>query len=274
MRCKNCGKMMDDKKTVCSECGWESKEVVKNNFLPQINMEKWALLGAIVCAVIAVVAQGMSWYIMLDRFGYKVIPLPSYVLGGIRLLLCCATVILMFRVGKSSETKRNKILFLCQVISGLVFCVLSCLTMFQQLTSMQYVSSYFDLVINTIYFVCIVLIPIVLQSDKHGKSLFVLVNVLFDIFLLVGFVLKPCCTFSNYDLSMWISHFKHIVREIWRVILEHRAVFAYSMTMSVLGFLPVVTSMKVALYFWTWWFNRRNHDACNKIREDCSTDEM
>lgn len=145
-------------------------------------MEKWALIGAIICTVIAIVSQGISWYIMLDRFGYKAIPVRSYVIGGVRLLLCCATVVLMFCYTKISEVKRNKGLFLCQAVSGLVFCVLSCLTLFQPITSMQYVASYFDLVINTIYFVWIVLIPIILQSDKHGKSLFVLVNVLFDIF--------------------------------------------------------------------------------------------
>ena len=244
--------------------------MVRNNYLPKNNMEKWALLGAIVSAVIAVVTQGMSWYIMLDRLGYKAIPFQSYVFRGIRLLLCCATVIFMFRVGKISETKRNKILFLCQVISGLVFCILSCLTLFQPLTSMQYVASYFELVINTIYFVWIVLVPFVLQSDKNGKRLLISANVLFDAFLLVGCLLKPCSGFSNYDLSAWISHFRYIVREIW----EYRADVSFAMTVNLLSFLPVVTSMKVALYFWTWWFNRRNHDTSNKVREDCSTDEM
>ena len=97
--------VLDEKKTVCSECGWTFNEAQR------INMEKWALIGAIICTVIAIVSQGISWYIMLDRFGYKAIPVRSYVIGGVRLLLCCATVVLMFCYTKISEVKRNKGLF-------------------------------------------------------------------------------------------------------------------------------------------------------------------
>ena len=244
MYCGNCGKKMDDDKLVCSECGWQAKSAVSlkkssmEKFFQRINIEKWALIGAVVCVGLAVVFEGLM---LIEAKYNNASIMPGYYIGLALQVLALSFSLITMLMGDRVKCKKHVIIILlCQVILVIMNYVSTHSKWF------QYIAVQLGIKETTIYDysavggpcykyvigVSILLVPILMRSKKCWKVILILMTILLDVEVILDYrsilwKIGP----GLYGLALWIN---------WS-----------------LGGLAWLATYKVFVYFWMWWLARR-----------------
>jgi len=249
MYCGNCGKKMDDEKLVCSSCGWQVKETIcqkstKNNLLQRINMDKWALIGAVVCGILAVVFEGLR---VIEALYNKSKIMPSYYVGLVVQVLVLSVTLVTILMGERVKCKIHVIvIYLCQVVWVIMNYVSGNLNWFQHLAVQlglkeegtvhySFGDYYFvSFAIETLFMVGILLMPAVTRSKRSWKGILFLLTILLDVACIL-----------NY-------------RSWWEWIGGPGLYYGFVLWIKMsLGSLAWLATCKVAIYFWMWWLARK-----------------
>lgn len=249
MYCGNCGKKMDDDKLMCSECGWQAKEAVspkkskKNNLLKRINIEKWALVGAVVCGVLAVAFEGLM---LIEAKYNNASIMPGYYIGLVLQVLILSSSLITMLMGDRMKCKKHIIvILLCQMILVIMTYISTYSRWFQYLavqldikeTTIYDYSAvggffYTCFALNTIFGVSILSVPIWMRSKKCWKGIVILMTILLDVEGILDYRSILWKTGPGlYGVGLWIK---------WS-----------------LGSLAWLATYKVFFYFWMWWLARK-----------------